>query len=63
MCTNVLLYTCMCTMCVPGALGGWKKASDPLELELQVIVSCYGGEWNQTQALCKSVKHFLNLLS
>lgn len=34
-------FACMfiCTTCVPGAHGGRKKASDPLEMELQTIVS------------------------
>lgn len=31
------LPVCMCTTCVPGALGGQKRASDPLGLELQVL--------------------------
>ena len=30
-------------MYVPGACGGQKKASDPLELELQKVVSCRRG--------------------
>ena len=29
----------MCTMCFPGAHGGQKKASDPLKLDLQMVVS------------------------
>ena len=32
-------------MC-PGALGGQKRALDPLELELQVVVSGYVGPGN-----------------
>lgn len=35
MCVCVFyMYVCMCTTHVPGACGGWKAASDPLELEL-----------------------------
>ena len=29
------LHVCMCTTCLPGAPGGQKRASDPLELELK----------------------------
>jgi hypothetical protein len=28
------MYVCMCTICVPGAGGGQKKASDLLEQEM-----------------------------
>lgn len=43
-------FICMyvCTTCMPGALGGW-KVSDSVELELQMVVSCHVGAWNQTQ--------------
>ena len=30
---------------MPGAHGGQKKVSDPLELELKVVVSFYVGFW------------------
>ena len=36
---NVCLYVYMCTRCMDGALGGQKRTSDPLVLELQVVVS------------------------
>ena len=47
------LYVWMCTICIPNACGGQRRASDPLELELQKVVShlCAG---NGTQGLCKS---------
>lgn len=32
----------MC-ICEPHALGGQREASDPLELELQIVVGCYVG--------------------
>ena len=34
-------------MCVPGACGSQKMVSDPLELELQIVVSCHvsAGSW------------------
>lgn len=35
------LRVCLCTTHVPGALGCQKKASDALECELQVVVSCH----------------------
>jgi hypothetical protein len=34
MCVKIWLHVSLCTTCVSGALQGWKKASDPLELEL-----------------------------
>lgn len=37
-----------------GAYGGQKRASDPLQLELKVIVSCH----NQTQIFCKNKDRF-----
>lgn len=41
-------------MHMPGAQGGQKMMSDPLELELLMVVSCHVGAGNQTQVLCKS---------
>lgn len=41
-------------MPVPGTLRGQNKVSDPLDLELQVIMSYYVGTGNQTLVLCKS---------
>jgi hypothetical protein len=34
----VYVYVCLCTMCVPGAHGGQKRAPDPLDLELEMVV-------------------------
>lgn len=31
----------LCTMCVPGVHGGQRKASDPLELELEEVTVSY----------------------
>lgn len=45
----------MCTMCVPGALREQKKASDPLEPELQMIRSRHMGAGSWTQVLYKSI--------
>ena len=39
---------------VPGALGIQKRASDLLELELQMVVSLYVGAGNSTQVLWKN---------
>jgi hypothetical protein len=35
------LHICLCTVCVPGAHGSQRRVSDPLELELQFVVSCH----------------------
>lgn len=34
-----VLLTYLCTICMPGAFGGQKKGSDPLELESQMVIS------------------------
>ena len=34
-----ILPACIYTTCMPGALGGQRRALDPLELELQIDVS------------------------
>lgn len=34
------MYTCVCTVYVPVALRGQKRASDPVQLELQVVMNC-----------------------
>lgn len=39
------------TLCVPSALRGQEKVSDPLELELEVVVSCQLGGGIRTQIL------------
>ena len=48
-------------MCVPGAFGGQKKASDPLELELWMFINHHIGVGNKTQVLCKRNKYSLLL--
>lgn len=40
--------------CVPGALGGWKRASELLELELQPVVGSHVGAGNRAWVLGKS---------
>lgn len=42
MCMRVCLPACLCTMYLPDALGYQKRVSDPLELELQMVVSYQG---------------------
>lgn len=42
--------------CVPGVHGSQKRALDPLELELQTIVSHLAGSGNQTQVLYSNNK-------
>ena len=45
------LHACLCATCMPGAHGGQEK--DPLELELQMLVSHHVGARNQTWVLWK----------
>jgi hypothetical protein len=33
------MFVYMCTMCLPNACRGQKRESDPLELELEMVVS------------------------
>lgn len=35
----LFLHVCVCTMCVSDAHRGHKRVSEPLELELQMVVS------------------------
>ena len=44
----------ICVPWVSSSHGGQKRASDPLKLELQTIVSYHMGAGNQTCVLCKS---------
>lgn len=48
------LHVNMCSMCMPGACIGQKRAFHPLELELQIIVHHHEGAGKQIQVLCKS---------
>lgn len=43
LCMSMCMHACMCTMCVPDAWGGQKWASEPLKLELWVVVSRHVG--------------------
>lgn len=47
---------CMYTTCMPGVLEGQQRTSDPLGLELQMVVNCHVGTSSQTQVLCKNNK-------
>ena len=39
LCVGALLCVCLCTTCMPGVFGGQKRALDPLELKVQIVVS------------------------
>lgn len=53
----VCLPVCMhCVTYMPDAHGGKKRELDPLELELQIILSQHVRGGNQTQVSCKSNK-------
>ena len=41
------LHVYLCNICVPSTHKGQQKAPDPLELELQTIVSLYVGAGSQ----------------
>lgn len=47
-------HACLCTSCVPGVLRGQNRASNYLELELEMAVSCNVGAGDQTCVLWKS---------
>ena len=40
------LYACLCPMCMSGAHGSQKWMLDPLELEVQMVMSLYVGAGN-----------------
>lgn len=46
------MYICVSCVCLVSE--DQRRASDPLDLELHVVVSHYVGAGNQTQVLCKS---------
>lgn len=50
------MYVCLCTTCIFGEHRGQKMVSDPLGLELHMIVSLHVGSGNQTQVFGKSSK-------
>lgn len=41
------LCACMCTMCIPGALGSQKRVLAALELDLEAVVIHHGDARNQ----------------
>lgn len=52
------VHACMCTPCMPDAQEGQKTVSDPLEVELQMVVSQRVGVGNQTLVFPKTDKCF-----
>ena len=51
------LCVSICTVYMPGAGRGQKRALDLLELELQMVVNCYVDAGNGTWVICKSSKY------
>ena len=45
------------SICIPSACGGQKKALDPLELELQMVVSCHADSGDEMWILFKNSKY------
>ena len=45
------LHVCLCTVCMPDAHGGQRRALDLLKLELQMVVNHCVGARNKTQIL------------
>ena len=44
-----IFISCECfATCMPGAYGGEKKTSDPLDLELEKVISCHVDAGNGT---------------
>lgn len=39
--------------CAIAALGGQKRESDPLALDLKTVVNCHVGAMTQTRVICK----------
>lgn len=58
---SVYMFECMYVYHIPaGTLGSQKGTLDSLDLELQVVVSCYAGTRDGTWVLCKSGKGLLS---
>lgn len=53
---NACLHVCMHTTCVPGVYRGQNKASDTVELELEMVANYHVATGTQTQVLWKSNK-------
>lgn len=62
-CISVCLRVCLLKTCVPCAGGGKKKVLDPLELELQTLVSCQMDARNWTWILDKQPVYNIITLS
>ena len=45
------LYIYVCMICMPGTFTEQEQALDPLELQLEVVVSHHVGAWNRTWVL------------
>lgn len=45
----------ICTMCISDAQEWQKRVLDPLQQEIQTVVSHHVGARNETQALCNSI--------
>jgi hypothetical protein len=56
MCVHVLTACMSVDTYVPAVQEGGKRTSNPLELELQMVVSHYVGAGNGTCVLCNSNK-------
>jgi len=48
---SVCLSVCLCTQCIQELLEVIRKTTDPMEMELQMIVSCHMGAGNPTWIL------------
>jgi hypothetical protein len=47
----VYLHVCLCAICMPSSTQGQKRESDPLGLELQMVLSFHMGAGNQISVL------------
>jgi hypothetical protein len=48
------LHVCLCTVYMSGALGGGKRALDPLEVELWTVVRYHVGVGNITRSSART---------
>lgn len=56
MCCDCFAPTCLCATCLSVTLGRQKRATDPLNLDLQMVVSATVCVGNQTQVLCEGTQ-------
>lgn len=51
-----VLFACMCSVFMPGVQESQERVLDPVELELEIVMTHYVSFGNRIQVLCRSNK-------